>query len=45
MCKSLYFWLWNEKKRELKSAEGNGRPFKPVAWSETKFVVTHASNM
>jgi hypothetical protein len=41
MCKNVYFWLWNEQKRDFKFAEGNGRPSKQVAWSEEKFVVTN----
>jgi hypothetical protein len=42
MWKTMHFWLWNEQKRDLKFVEGNGRPFKQVAWSEEKFIVTYA---
>jgi hypothetical protein len=42
MYKNVHFWLWCEQKGDLGSAEGNGRPSKQVAWSETKFVVTDA---
>jgi hypothetical protein len=40
MWKSVHFWLWNEQKRDFKSAEGNGRPSKQVAWSEEIFSLT-----
>jgi hypothetical protein len=42
MYKNVHFWLWNEQKGDFKSAEGNGRPSKKVAWSEEKIVVTDA---
>jgi len=40
MCKNVHFWLWNEQKGDFKSAEGNGRSPKKVAWSEAKQIVT-----
>jgi hypothetical protein len=39
MDKNMYFWLWSEKKGEIKSREGNGRPSNKDAWSEEIFSI------
>jgi hypothetical protein len=37
--KSVYFKLWSDKKGEMKSVEGNGRPSEKDTWSVEKYTI------